>query len=772
MSTLATVKSYLNAGLCVLPAKTDEKRPLVPSWTEFQKKLPTDEQILNWFFDGAQTGACIIAGAVSGNLEMIDFDGGAELFDAWAKIVEEEEPGLLAALVIETSQSGGKHVIYRAADAISGNQKLAQRSIVTPSAEPITHHGKKYTPRKNGDGFEAVITLIETRGEGGLFLCAPTPGYIIEFGDLSSPPTITAEHHTLLLRAALALNEIKSHVISAPKPPPFLHTPLTPTTATTAPCDDRPGDDYSRRGDVGAILVKHGWRLTGGGENQRWLRPGKQKGWSATLKDRVFYVFSSNAAPFEPHKGYGPFGVYALLEHGGDYAKAARALRADGYGSQGRDDSDVDLSAFNAASPAEELEEDETPAPSDDPKDPGPFPENLLNVPGFINEVMEYNLSTAFRRQPVLALAGAIALQAILAARKVRDIRGNRTNLYLVSLAGAGQGKDHARKVNREILAEADMLILEGNEEIASDAGLLGVMESGLAALLQVDEFGRFLQTAGDPRKAPHLYSILTLLMKLYSSADTVFKGKAYANSKQNKTINQPCTVLLATTVPENFYESLTASALQDGFMARLLVWEGMANSPRQFAVKTPVPPTILQQAKFWNSLQGTAMQWLNPNPKMVPYTDEAKRVFSDLGDLADAEAVKDGAGQSLWARAEEKACRLALVYACSADATNPVVDEAAAMWACELASYSTRWIIWKAGHWVSENPFDAKQKRILRLFNKHHGKMTRSLFYRYTSYWTTKDREELIGNMINSGLLEQKSVPTKTKTKTMYVMR
>ena len=66
--------------------------------------------------------------------------------------------------------------------------------------------------------------------------------------------------------------------------------------------------------------------------NHRNCRPGKAAGTSATLKDRVFYVFSSNAAPFEPGRAYSPFAVLALLEFGGDFAATARALHQHGFG--------------------------------------------------------------------------------------------------------------------------------------------------------------------------------------------------------------------------------------------------------------------------------------------------------------------------------------------------------------------------------------------------------------------------------------------------------
>ena len=50
------------------------------------------------------------------------------------------------------------------------------------------------------------------------------------------------------------------------------------------------------------------------------------------LKDGVFYVFSSNATPFEPNRPYNVFSVYTLLEHNGDYSKATTELLKQGYG--------------------------------------------------------------------------------------------------------------------------------------------------------------------------------------------------------------------------------------------------------------------------------------------------------------------------------------------------------------------------------------------------------------------------------------------------------
>jgi DNA modification methylase len=346
-------------------------------------------------------------------------------------------------------------------------------------------------------------------------------------------------------------------------------------------------------------------------------------------------------------------------------------------------------------------------------------------VPGFVGEVMTFNLATAVRPQPVLALAGALSLQAVLAARKVRDERGNRTNLYAVGVAPSGGGKDHARKVNRNVLFQAGLDHLEGSEGLASDAGLVTAVAAQPGILFQIDEFGRFLRTAGDPRKAPHLFNVLTTLMKLYSAADTVFRGKAYADRKRNQVIDQPCAGVYGTTVPEHFYEALTAEALGDGFVARLLVFEGDERAARQRVPQAPVPAAVFEAARWWGGFTpGGNLGQEHPQPLTVATTAEAGQVFDGLAAVVDREQARPGlTPQSLWARAEEKACRLALVYACSADRAAPVIDAAAAArWACAVSEYLTRRLEWLAQQWVADGQFDARQKKVLRIIREAGG--------------------------------------------------
>src|SRR5690606_2161619 len=157
------------------------------------------------------------------------------------------------------------------------------------------------------------------RGEGGLIVTAPTRGYTLLAGNLCEIPVISSEERDTLLSFARAFNQVEI----APE--------QVPTSSVPTPENEvRPGDFYNDNcaGDIPAILKGAGWQHLGG---KYWRRPGKKTGVSATfghVAPNTFYCFTSNGHPFEENRAYKPFSVFAMLEHGGDFSAAARALVA------------------------------------------------------------------------------------------------------------------------------------------------------------------------------------------------------------------------------------------------------------------------------------------------------------------------------------------------------------------------------------------------------------------------------------------------------------
>ena len=728
--------NYLRSGLCVIPALRAEKRPALAGWKQYQRRLPTERQVSSWF--ERETPLCLLTGAVSGNLELIDFDHEGELFDRWRELVAAESPGLIERLVLERSQSGGRHAIYRCAVPISGNRKLAQRPIVAENAEPLEIAGKRYIPRRVGDHHEVAITLIETRGEGGLFLCAPTPGYQLEQGTFDQIPVLTEAERAILIEAACALNEL---------------IPPAQRNRQETSASGRPGDDFNERGDVRELLSRHGWQIVRGGANEYWRRPGKEQGWSATLKDRVLYVFSSNAAPFEPDRAYAPFTVYALLEHGGDYAAAAAALRTDGYGST--DDGEaVDLSRLLCTG--------HTTAPPIQPSypDPGPLPETLLRVPGFVSEVMDHCLATAPYPNVPLAFCGALALQAVLAGRKVRDAGDNRTNLYLLALAYSSVGKDWPRKLNTAIMHRVGLVSGLG-EKFASGEGIQDALHGTPAMLFQTDEIDGLLQSINKAKDARY-ENIMGTLLTMYSSANSIYPMRRKAGKEPPGVIDQPCLVVYGTAIPTHYYQALSERMLTNGFFARMLIVESGPRSAGQDPGIIDPPSRVLDAARWWSDFNpGTGnLDRFHPQPQIVEADDEARLLLTEArltseAEYAGAESRDDPVATTVWGRVPEQIRKLALLYAISASHQSPRIDVAAVRWASDFILHQTRRMLFMAHNHVAENPFHAECLKVIRkLRESPDGTLSHSVLLKRMKL-DAKTFQELIGTLEQQGDVE-----------------
>jgi hypothetical protein len=668
-SLLPSALAYRESGLSVLPAVRLQKRPRLPGWKEFQLRIPQEHQIVEWF-SKPEDAICVVTGQVSGNLEMLDFDRGGDRFEAWK---EQIPPELFARIVIETSQSGGKHVIYRCSEPINGNMKLAM-------------------------GFRdgAMVTLIETRGEGGLFLCAPTLGYSLEQGSLTEIPVLTPQEREILLETAWSLNE-------------YLPTADVPADSQFVP-ENRPGDDFNNRGDIRALLIKHGWTLVKKAENELWRRPGKANGWSASLKDKSFYVFSGNAAPLEPNRAYSPFAVYAWLEFGGDFEMAARMLRQQGYG----DDlvSPVLATFFNH--PDIEVNKVELPT------DPGPMPLELMRIPGFVSEVMDLCLATAPYPNHVMAFSGALALQAFLAGRKVRDPGDNRTNLYLLGLAHSAAGKDWPRKLNTRILFEIGAAGCLG-ERFSSGEGVQDALYLSPSMLFQTDEIDGILQSMNRSKDGRY-ESLMSTLLTMYSTANSVYPMRRKAGKEAPGAIDQPSLVVYGTAIPNHYYEALSERMLTNGFFSRMIILECGERGSGQEPKVLDIPERVIATARWWNDYKpgtGNLQSW-HPIPTIVSQDEEGRDVLVEARMEAEreynrAERKNDPVGTTVWGRVSEQMRKLALLYAISENHREPVITKSAAEWASRFVTHQVRRMLFMAGNHVAENSYHADCLRLIR---------------------------------------------------------
>ena len=370
----------------------------------------------------------------------------------------------------------------------------------------------------------------------------------------------------------------------------------------------------------------------------------------------------------------------------------------------------VDLSNFVASEQEDNAE----------PSDPGELPVEMLRIPGFISEVMDFCLATAPYPNQAMAFGGALALQAFLAGRRVRDSGDNRTNLYILGLAHSAAGKDWVRKINTKILHHVGLEHCLGNR-MASGEGIQEALNLNRAMLFQTDEIDGLLQSINKAKDARY-ESIMGTLLSLYSDSNSVFSMRPKANCPKPGAINQPHLVVFGTAIPSHYYEALNERMLTNGFFARMLILDSVNRGPGQEPSILTIPERILATAKWWaNWFPGTGSGdgWI-PIPVVIEHTEKARQLLAENrreveGIYGKAVANNDAVSATVWGRANEQARKLALIYAVSENHLQPVIHEVAAKWAVQIVMHQCRRMLFMASQHVADNPFHALCLKLLK---------------------------------------------------------
>lgn len=437
-----------------------------------------------------------------------------------------------------------------------------------------------------------------------------------------------------------------------------------------------------------------------------------------------------------------PSGAVAFKCHhngcsGNDW-RALRELREPGcYDRREEANSDVDLSGILKPNRIEKQEKEAPLFPN-----PGPVPDKLLSIPGFIDDVVKLSMQSAPYPNRVLSFTGALALLAFLVGRKVQDKRDNRSNIYLIALADSGTGKDHPRKVNFNIAFRAGVAGAIG-DAFASGEGLEDALFMHPSMLFQADEFDCIFNTL-KYSKDNRAESINEKLLKFYGASNTIYPLRKKASAKKKDgTVHEiahivnPNLVLLGTAIPQYFYESLSRRVLENGLVARCIIVEagkrGEAGNPQ------PITPSdsLIRAATYLANLDVNGnLTNEYPKPLIITETPEATAALREVQLECDRrynfyEAQNEGAAKALWARAHEKVCKLAMLHGISSNVYNPLISEKSVRWAWKFIDHLTQRMLYMADRYVYENIFDEKCQRAIRKLQEHGGRLPHSKLLR-----------------------------------------
>ena len=272
--------SFFNTG-------TKEKKVFTP-WTRYQSSPASDEEIKRWLSLTSQNWA-IVCGEIS-NLVVFDVD---------TKNGGDPTPFLNKNLYEIRTPSGGYHFY----------------TLYNPLLKSTRH---KKDPKSG------ILKAVDVQSNGSIVF-APPSQFINGAYVLTNDVPITALPDDLL---AQVLEELE------PEKEAQEYTPFIPRK--NAETGGRPGDIFNVLATWEDVLLPHGWQKVGRPSAtaiQFWRRPGKKDGISASTNWKGYDLFFpyTTSTDLLPKKGYTRFHLYAVLNHSGDFQKAARALVVENY---------------------------------------------------------------------------------------------------------------------------------------------------------------------------------------------------------------------------------------------------------------------------------------------------------------------------------------------------------------------------------------------------------------------------------------------------------
>jgi hypothetical protein len=404
-----------------------------------------------------------------------------------------------------------------------------------------------------------------------------------------------------------------------------------------------------------------------------------------------------------------------------------------------------------------------------------------LEPRGAVGKLTQYINETAIRPQPILALAAALCAIGTLAGRKYRSPSNLRTNLFAISLADSGAGKNHSRQIIDRLFS--DFLGAEkkiGGSKIASGSGLLSALHRSPSILFQIDEFGMFLGAMLDKRGPKHLIEIMSHMTELFTSSNLTYHGIEYADQRDRprQEIVQPCLSVYGTTVPGHFWKALESSNAVDGSLARFLVFESEENYPDDQNAPEKDPPVELIDllARINEGIGGIASALdggHTPELMHVSYDDAATKMIKDmkLDTTKKLRALEGTPFTSFWARRDELTIKVAMIHAIGCDPENPIINTYDVEFARAIVDRSINQLVDGVERYVSDNAAENFSKRVIEIVRKAGGSIDKSRLYKQTLF-LGRDRDTTLKALMGSEDLIEVIKETGGRPKTIYRLK
>lgn len=314
--------------------------------------------------------------------------------------------------------------------------------------------------------------------------------------------------------------------------------------------------------------------------------------------------------------------------------------------------------------------------------------------PGLAGALAGFIYNSAYRPVKEIAITAALGMLAGICGKSY-NIPGSGLNIYITFVAASAVGKEQLHRgpalmmnaIVKRCPAAGGFINFD---KFVSGQALSKQVAANPSFCSIIGEWGKVLtRLARDSGKDAAMESLRTIMTDLYqkSAASSIVGGMVYSNRDNNVgSVSGVAYSMVGETTPKVFYESLTESMMEDGFLSRFSVIEYDGLRVPHNANANEEPDSALADAMAYLCSQSISLITRH-EVQQVGRTEEVLQAVNAFEIECDSRINEtyDEAKRQMWNRAALKAMRIAGLLAVAENYINPTIEMKHWQWSLEL---------------------------------------------------------------------------------------
>lgn len=349
-----------------------------------------------------------------------------------------------------------------------------------------------------------------------------------------------------------------------------------------------------------------------------------------------------------------------------------------------------------------------------------------MELVGPIGDTIRWIDKFAIQHQPELDLMNVLAWAGTVFGRRYATPLDTRSNVYFVGIAGTGFGKDHSRKMIQKLAAASGLIQFLGGNRVRSDTGMLRELTSHACRLLQIDEFGTFLQSITQPKSAHHVAAIGDAFTQLYSAANGIYDHGKYADPKaDNILLTHPHLCIYGTTTERRYVKALTRDAIESGDLNRFVVLTSryLPDARKGVPIYEEDQDVITWWKQFAPNVNSSLGEICNsatiaPRATIVEW-GECEYIVDALAEEQKSKRQEKKISAELWSRFRENTLKIAMIFAIARDPKTPKFRESDFEYARSIVVSALNYMTILVQDCIAESPQEQMHKDIFEVIQR-----------------------------------------------------